>query len=158
MQLSDPSYYDVNNMYKEARDKFLQWYEIHWQDPFNMDRELLEYCHSDVDMLLNVCWKFRKLFMDITNPITPLIPLIISPLPHYAWEPSVLNFYSKNGLYCTRRMHGTSACTGYGTANVHGSRPENCTEMHPSKSTWEMVAGHKWTGRRLSPTGLSSLP
>ena len=95
--------------------KFLQWYEIHWQVPFDMDRELLEYCHSDVDIMLNACWKFRKLFMDITGP------------------------HLKNGWYCTRRMHGTSACMGYGTANVHGSRPENCMEMHPSKSTWGMV-------------------
>ena len=39
--MPDPSYYDIDNMHKEARDKFLQWYEIHWQDPFDMDRELL---------------------------------------------------------------------------------------------------------------------
>ena len=61
-------------MHKEARDKFLQWYKIHWQDPFDMDRELLEYCHSDVDILLNACWKFRKLFMDITGPHHPIDP------------------------------------------------------------------------------------
>ena len=73
MRLPNPSYYDVDNMHK-ARDKFLQWYEIHWQDPFDMDRELLEYCHSDVDILLNACWKFRKLFMDITSPHHPINP------------------------------------------------------------------------------------
>ena len=74
MRLPDPSYYDVNNMHKKARDKFLQWYEIHWQDPFDMDRELLEYCCSDVDILLNACWKFRKPFMDITSPHHPIDP------------------------------------------------------------------------------------
>ena len=39
-----------------------------------MDRELLEYCHSDVDILLNACWKFRKLFMDIISPHHPINP------------------------------------------------------------------------------------
>ena len=33
MRLPDPSYYDVDNMHKEARDKFLQWYEIHGRIP-----------------------------------------------------------------------------------------------------------------------------
>ena len=71
-RLPDPSCYDVDNMHKEARDKFLQWYETHWQDPFDMDRELLEYCRSDMDILLNACWKFRKLFRDITGPHHPI--------------------------------------------------------------------------------------
>ena len=39
-----------------------------------MDSQLLEYCHSDVDILLNVCLKFRKLFMDITGPHHPINP------------------------------------------------------------------------------------
>ena len=39
-----------------------------------MDRDLLEYCRSDVDILLNAYWKFRKLFMDITGPHHPIDP------------------------------------------------------------------------------------
>ena len=39
-----------------------------------MDRELLEDCHSDVDILLNAYWKFRKLFIDITSPHHPIDP------------------------------------------------------------------------------------
>ena len=70
--LPDPSYYDINNMHKEARDKFLQWYKIHEEEPFDMDRQLLEYFYSDVDILLNTCLKFRKLFMDITGPHHPI--------------------------------------------------------------------------------------
>ena len=45
--LPDPSYYDINNMYKEAREKFLQWCKIHEEEPFDMDRQLLEYRHSE---------------------------------------------------------------------------------------------------------------
>ena len=36
--LADPSYYDIYNMHKEAREKFLQWYKIHEEEPFDIDR------------------------------------------------------------------------------------------------------------------------
>ena len=70
--LLNPSFHDIDNMHKEAGDKFLQWYKIHREDPFDIDSQLLEYCCSDVDILLNACWKFRKLFMDITGPHHPI--------------------------------------------------------------------------------------
>ena len=157
-RLPDPSYYDVDNMQKEASDSFCSGMKYIGRIPLIWTRSsystailMWTYCSMHAGNLENCSWTSPV-------PITPSIPLIISLLPHYAWEPSMLNYYPKNGWYCTRRMHGTSACTEYGTSNVHGSRPENCMEMHPSKSIWGMVAGHKWTGRRLSPTGLSSLP
>ena len=31
--LPNPSFYDIDNMHKEARDKFLQWYKIHRRTP-----------------------------------------------------------------------------------------------------------------------------
>ena len=80
--------------------------------------------------------------------ITPSIPLITLPLHHYAWAHFMLNFHLRNGWYCIRRMQETTACIGYGTASVHGSRPENCMVMNPLKSTWGMEAGQKWAGMR----------
>ena len=132
-------------MHKEARDKFLQWYKIHREDPFDMDSQLLEYCHSDVDILLNVCWKFRKLFMDITGPHHPINPF------HYITITSLCM-----GTFCAKILpkewvvlykKETSACTGYGTVSVPGSRPERCTVMHPSKFMQVRVAGWKLNGR-----------
>ena len=72
--LPDPSYYDFNNMHKEAKEKLLQWYKIHEEEPFDMDRQLLQYCCSDVDTLLNACWRFKKLFMGIMGPLHPINP------------------------------------------------------------------------------------
>ena len=141
MHLPDPSYYDIDNMHNEVQDKFLQWYKIHGEEPFDMDRELLEYYHSDVDILLNACWKFRKLFMDIMGPHHPIDPFDYITIASFAWEPSVPNL--RNGQYCIRRMHKTSTCIGYGIASVPGSRQENGMAMHPSKSTWGMEAGQK---------------
>ena len=118
-------------------------------EPQSDNRQLLEYCHSDVDILLNVCWKFRKLFMDIMGPHHPIDPfdyITIASLCMGTFH--VKFFYLRNGWCCTRRMQETTACIGYGTASVHGSRPENCRVMHPSNSTWGMEAGQKWTGMR----------
>lgn len=47
------------------REKFLEWYEQHCGNRFNLQRELLEYCESDVDVLRKCCLKFRKLFIEI---------------------------------------------------------------------------------------------
>ena len=68
-------------MQNEAWDKFPKWYKIHGEEPFDMDRELLECCHSDVDILLNMCWKFRKLFMDIMGPHHPIDPFDYITIP-----------------------------------------------------------------------------
>ena len=104
--LPDPSYYDINNMHKEARDKFLQWYKIHKGEPFDMDRQLLELMwtyHSVHAGNLEKCsWISLVL-------ITPSIPLITLPLHHYAWEHIVPNIYLRNSWYCTRRMQETTA-------------------------------------------------
>ena len=86
--------------------------------------------------------------MNITGPDHPNNSLITLPFHQYAWEDFVPNFYLRNGWYCTRRMLETTACIGYGTASVHGSRPENCMVMHTLKSTWGMEARRKWTGMR----------
>ena len=72
------------------------WYENNKHKCFNFYEELLKYCRSDVDILLNACWKFRKLYMESTGPDNPIDPLITLPSHHYVWELSEQNFYPKN--------------------------------------------------------------
>ena len=67
-------YYDVDNMNIEKREKFLMWYENNKHKCFDFYEELLKYCRSDVDILLNACWKFRKLYMESTGPDSPIDP------------------------------------------------------------------------------------
>ena len=76
-------YYDVDNMNIEKREKVLIWYENNKHKCFDFYEELLEYCRSDVDILLNACWKFRKLYMESTgsdNPIDPFDYITIASL------------------------------------------------------------------------------
>ncbi|KAK5647970.1 hypothetical protein RI129_002862 [Pyrocoelia pectoralis] len=45
-------------------DLFLKWYDEHKQDVFDMQRDLVEYCRSDVDILKRACMKFREMFIN----------------------------------------------------------------------------------------------
>ena len=61
LNLPDKEYYDPDSMSKERRQEFLSWWETNKDKGFDFQKEILEYCISDVDILLNSCWKFRAL-------------------------------------------------------------------------------------------------
>lgn len=65
--MPDISYYDADNMKDDARCKFLEWYEKHKLYEFDLSKELVDYCRSDVDILLKACLKFRKMFTEECN-------------------------------------------------------------------------------------------
>ena len=58
----------------EKCEKLLIWYENKKHKCFDFYGELLKYCRSDVDVLLNACWKFRKLCMESMGPNNPIDP------------------------------------------------------------------------------------
>ena len=66
-RLPDISYYAIDNMTKVKREEFLRWYERNENEQFDFQSELLEYCRSDVNILLNACWKFRRLVLQVTE-------------------------------------------------------------------------------------------
>ena len=72
--LPPKTFYDECNMSESRRRDFRKWYRTHRGDPFVMEKELLEYCRSDVNILLSGCWKFRELFMTSTGPENPVDP------------------------------------------------------------------------------------
>ena len=53
--LPDIEYYDPESMKKKDREQFIQWYQQHCDDPFDLDQELIKYCKSDVDILRRAC-------------------------------------------------------------------------------------------------------
>ena len=65
-------FYDPDSMSKDRRKDFLEWYEIHKNDTFDFQKEMREYCISDVDILLKACWKFRKLLRNETGEKTTI--------------------------------------------------------------------------------------
>ncbi|XP_018570294.1 uncharacterized protein LOC108910225 [Anoplophora glabripennis] len=60
-------YYDPDNMKPEESSKFLEWHEEHKNDEFNMQRDLVEYCISDLEILTAACLKFREQLMETGN-------------------------------------------------------------------------------------------
>lgn len=68
-------YYSPDTMKTEDRNIFLQWYNKHKNNEFNMQKEIVEYCVSDVKILTEACLKFRKLFLDECN-VEPFLEAI----------------------------------------------------------------------------------
>ena len=65
--LPDMHYYDPDSMSKERRSEFLIWYEENKNKPFDFQKEMKDYCISDVDILLNACCRFRELVKGSTG-------------------------------------------------------------------------------------------
>ncbi|KAG5868584.1 hypothetical protein JTB14_011268 [Gonioctena quinquepunctata] len=65
-------YYSPDTMKKDERKTFLKWYEKHKNEEFVMQRELVEYCIADVDILTKACLKFRDQLLTTTN-VCPFI-------------------------------------------------------------------------------------
>ena len=50
----------------------MKWYEEHKNDVFGFQKEMEEYCISDVNILLQACWKFRQLLKCQTGTKTDI--------------------------------------------------------------------------------------
>ena len=72
IKLPDMEYYDPDSMSKDRREEFFKWYEEHKNDNFCFQEEMKEYCISDVDILLQACWKFRQLLKCNTGKKTQI--------------------------------------------------------------------------------------
>ena len=66
-------HYGYNQMKPDERTKFLKWYEerVIENYVFDFKKEILEYCHSDVDILRKGIMKLREDFIELEN-IDPL--------------------------------------------------------------------------------------
>jgi len=62
-------HYGYDQMKSEQRQQFSEWYDkkVNEKYVFDMKKELLEYCRSDVDILRKACLKLRKEFLEIAN-------------------------------------------------------------------------------------------
>ena len=65
--LPDMRYYCPESMSTKRRSEFLHWYLKNRDKAFDFHKEMLDYCRSDVNILLSACWSFRKLLLDISG-------------------------------------------------------------------------------------------
>ena len=63
----DTQFYSCDYMESGDREKFLEWYESKKDKIFDFQKEIHEYCVSDVDILRRGCMKFRNLLMEVTS-------------------------------------------------------------------------------------------
>ena len=61
--------YGANTMKPEAREKFLTWHQEQVENNyvFDFQKEILNYCRSDVDILQKSCNLYREMFMHVTD-------------------------------------------------------------------------------------------
>jgi hypothetical protein len=62
-----PEYYGVDYMSSKERTEFEKWYPSKKNEVFDFQKELREYCISDVDILRKGCMKFREIMMSVTS-------------------------------------------------------------------------------------------
>uniref|UniRef100_A0ABM0LX65 DNA-directed DNA polymerase n=1 Tax=Saccoglossus kowalevskii TaxID=10224 RepID=A0ABM0LX65_SACKO len=62
-------YFDPDGMKEEPRKKFYTWYngEVEKKSVYDLRKELLKYCRSDVRILEECCLAFRSMMMDLTK-------------------------------------------------------------------------------------------
>jgi hypothetical protein len=67
--IPDASYYGFDTKTKTARKEFLKWHAVKVKENyvFEFQKEFLEYCDSDVDILRRGCLELRKQFLEIAN-------------------------------------------------------------------------------------------
>ena len=74
-------HYGYNQMKPDERAKFLKWYDDHVSENyvFDFEKEIVNYCRSDVDILRRSLIKFREDFIQLEN-IDPLRYITIASI------------------------------------------------------------------------------
>jgi hypothetical protein len=67
--IPDTKYYGTNTMSKPARETFLKWHTEKFKENyvFDFQKEFVEYCNPDVDILRRGCLELRKQFLEIAD-------------------------------------------------------------------------------------------
>jgi hypothetical protein len=92
--IPDQKYYGTKFMSKEKYANFLKFYNENNDKTFNFRKECLNYCKSDVDLLMNGCLSFRKNIKEVTK--NEKFPEGIDPFTCSITIASLANFIFRN--------------------------------------------------------------
>ncbi|XP_054291039.1 uncharacterized protein LOC129005984 [Macrosteles quadrilineatus] len=102
--MPDKKYYCPESMFEKSHNDFDKWYneQAAKKYEFNLKKELLEYCMSDVDILAQACIKFRSLLLEQCNVDPFLESLTIASACNLAFrrnflKPNTIGLIPKNG-------------------------------------------------------------
>ncbi|GBN58860.1 hypothetical protein AVEN_64698-1 [Araneus ventricosus] len=65
--LPSQQFYCADSMFPSARAVFMSWHADHENDQFDFQKEMMEYCRSDVEILRRCCLIFREEFLKIAD-------------------------------------------------------------------------------------------
>ena len=65
----EPHFYGVDHKREKERMQFFQWYDKVKDQTFDFEKELIEYCINDVDILARACLTFQQDFLNITGNV-----------------------------------------------------------------------------------------
>ena len=65
--IPDPDYYGVEDMNPTARQSFMEWHTSQRDKVFDFQKEMLDYCRRDVEILRLACTFFRQIIMSMTS-------------------------------------------------------------------------------------------
>ena len=139
-------------MSNEEHKIFMQWYESQNNKIFNLNKEILDYCKSDVDILMKSCISFRELFIEITktNPsdsgVDPFMQCITLPAAcHYVFrrnfmKPQTIGLIPLNGYANESTSYKAIIWMKY------ISKTKNISIRHARNSTVKQILNFKVDG------------
>lgn len=139
-------FYDPNNMKEGDRKEFFKWHEGHKNDEFDMQRELVEYCISDVEILTAACLKFRQQLLETGNvcPFTEACTIASAcnkVFRRNSLEPNTIGIIPKNG-YRWRDNQSKIAIQWL----IWEEKQRNMNILHAAKQQEAVVNGVKVDG------------
>lgn len=66
-----PVDYLADSMMPAKRQKFMEWFEQHKNEPFRLEEALASYCLSDVNILMSALIKFQAEFFEVSKRTKP---------------------------------------------------------------------------------------
>ena len=82
-------HYGIDMKKREEREEFIKWYDSVKHQKFDFERELLEYCVNDVDILAKAVLEFRKHLLETTK---------VDPLNYVTIASTTMGVYKHNFL------------------------------------------------------------
>jgi hypothetical protein len=119
--IPDTKYYGTDTMRRPTRETFLKWHveKVKENYVFDFQKEFVEYCDSNVDILRRGCLELRKRFLEID----PLQYITIASVCMTIYRSKYLQpktiavvkdnkkeMYSKSSIYLAQFFQKCSAC------------------------------------------------
>lgn len=106
-------YYDPDRMSVADRERFFRWYnEARERTPFQLRRDLVEYCGNDVAILREAALKFRQQIMELADGLDPFVrPVTIAGLAMAVYRKQHLPAHTLVNLPEGGYNHGERAST-----------------------------------------------